>query len=212
MTRSKFPLVTASYAVVLLGTTITLAVVPSPTHDHLLAGSSTDVIHLRRDPLLVLLASLFWLPNDMSIALAPLVVLVLFVAERRFGAVRLIAAFVAGHVAATLLTEGWVWWAVDAGLLGHGHEHRIDVGPSYGTCALIGLLVAALSSRQRMLGWPSPGHSPRPRHPLRTCRGSQVPVTRCNRDPAESTPHPPSDPHRAPRPRAHEPRHCVVAT
>src|SRR6185437_4242327 len=108
-----------------------------------------DVVHLGRDPAVVLVASAFWLPNLESLVLLTLIFLVLAAGERLVGPLRLAVVFVAGHVLATVLTEGTIWIAVDAGWLGTSHEHRLDLGPSYGTCAVLGLLVAALPDRTR---------------------------------------------------------------
>jgi hypothetical protein len=134
---------------VLVATTVLQHVVSGPTRTHLLDGSSTDVGHLTRDPLLVLLASAFWLSDLRSLVLLPAIVAVLYVGERRFGTWRTVAVFALGHVIATLLTELSVLFAVHLGWLTSAHEHRLDVGPSYGTSAVLGLLVATAAPGPR---------------------------------------------------------------
>jgi hypothetical protein len=154
--KRNAPWATATYAAVLFITTVVQHVVLAATRHRLLLGSSTDVAHLARDPALVLLASAFWLPDVTSLLLAPLVLAVLAVGERRFGTARVLVAFAIGHVLSSVLTEGFVWVAVHAGWMSSAHEHRLDVGPSYGTCAVLGLFVAALSTRHRTtayVGW-----------------------------------------------------------
>ena len=152
MSRVRPLPVTACYFVVLVATTITQYAVSPATRHRLLLGSSTDVAHLVRDPALVLVASAFWLPDLTSLLLCPLIVLVLAVAEQRFGAARVVVAFVAGHVVSTLLTEGSVGLGVHLGWLSSSHDHRLDVGPSYGAAAVLGLLVAGLPVAQRRIG------------------------------------------------------------
>ncbi|MFL6239776.1 MAG: rhomboid-like protein [Actinomycetes bacterium] len=152
MRRLRAP-ATVVYALVLVGTTLAQLLVASTTRHRLLTGSSTDVVHLARDPLLVVLASAFWLPDVTSVVLAPLVFLVLGLGERRFGTARMVMTFAVGHLAATLLTEGTVAVGVYAGWLTTSHEHRLDVGPSYGVCAVLGLLVASLPAARRNAGY-----------------------------------------------------------
>src|SRR5690242_12631286 len=55
---------TCSYVLLLLVTTVLLRHVRPGTARTLLAGSSTDVAHLARDPLEVLVASGLWLPGN----------------------------------------------------------------------------------------------------------------------------------------------------
>jgi hypothetical protein len=153
MTRRWWPAAAACYALVLVATTVAQESVTAPTRLRWLRGSSTDVIHLGRDPVLVLFASALWLPALSSLALLGLIFLVLAAGERRFGVLRVAAVFLCGHILATLITEGSVWIGVQAGWLTAAHEHRLDVGPSYGTCAVLGLLVASLSAGTRVFGY-----------------------------------------------------------
>jgi hypothetical protein len=153
MTRRWWPAAAACYVLVLVATTVAQESVTSPTRLRWLHGSSTDVIHLGRDPLVVLFASAFFLPTVTSLALLAPIFLVLAAGERRFGVWRVAVVFVGGHVLATAITEGSVWIAVQAGWLTTAHEHRLDVGPSYGTCAVLGLLVASLPAGRRVFGY-----------------------------------------------------------
>jgi hypothetical protein len=151
--RRWLPVVTCAYLLALIVTTVVQHAVAGSTRHEVLTGSSTDVSHLIRDAPLVLLASAFWLPDLTSVLLAPFVLVVLAVGELRFGAARLVAAFATGHVLATLITEGSVWIGVRAHWLSATHEHRLDVGPSYGTCAVLGMLVAAMPRARRAYGF-----------------------------------------------------------
>jgi hypothetical protein len=153
MRRHWLPVMTGAYLAVLVATTLTQHAVASSTRSRLLTGSSTDVAHLVHDPLLVLVASAFWLPDTTSLVLLPLVIVVLALGERRVGAARTAVAFVAGHLVATLLTQGTVWVGVHGGWLAASHEHRLDVGPSYGACAVLGLLVTTMPAAPRNYGY-----------------------------------------------------------
>jgi hypothetical protein len=153
MKRRRLPVVTTFYVLVLAATTAVQYSVPSQVRHRLLDGSSTDIAHLGRDPLLVLVASAFWLPDLTSVLFLPLVAGVLAAGERRFGATRAVAAFVVGHIGVTLVTEGTVWSLVAAGWLSESHKHRLDVGPSYGACAVFGLLVAAQPWSRRAVAY-----------------------------------------------------------
>jgi hypothetical protein len=135
---------TACYVAVLLVTSAVQIAVPDGTRHALLLGSSSDVAHLTRDPVLALVASAFWLQDATSAALVVLAVLVLAVGERRLGTRHTVVIFVLGHVVATLLTEVPVGVAAHLGWLTSAHDHRLDVGPSYGTYAVAGALALDL--------------------------------------------------------------------
>jgi hypothetical protein len=145
-TPSQAP-ATYIYLTVLVITTSVQLVVSNSTRHALLSGSSTDVHHLRHQPLLVLLLSAFWLSDTTTLLLLPLGIIVLGVAERRFGALRTLIVFLAGHVLATLLTETSVALAVHLDWVGVAHERQVDVGPSYGAFAVVGGLIVTLSSQ-----------------------------------------------------------------
>jgi hypothetical protein len=153
MKTSRLPFATVGYVAVLASTTVVQHVVSARSRHRLLMGSSTDIAHLSRDPLLVLLASAFWLPDTAALLLSPFVVVVLIAGERRFGTRLMVGTFVVGHVLATLLTEAAVAIGVHAGWLSTTHESRLDVGPSYGAAAVLGLLVASLPGAWRRAGY-----------------------------------------------------------
>ncbi|MFJ8492118.1 rhomboid-like protein [Streptomyces sp. NPDC094038] len=113
--------------------------------------SSTDVAHLLRTPVFVLLASALWIAGGLLSPYALAFVLVLTALERRIGGARAILVFLAGHVLATLATEVPVGLAVLAGHLPDTSLHRLDYGISFGVAASIGALSGLLAP---WLRWP----------------------------------------------------------
>ncbi|MGY4924047.1 rhomboid-like protein [Streptomyces sp. 900105755] len=107
--------------------------------------SSTDVAHLLRTPVFVLLASALWIAGGLLSPYAFAFVLVLTALERRIGGARAILVFLAGHVLATLATEVPVGLAVLAGRLPDTSLHRLDYGISFGVAASIGALSGLLA-------------------------------------------------------------------
>jgi len=128
---SRAPL-TAGYLGLLAATSILQMIVPAATRQALLAGSSTDVLHLFSVPARVLLASALWLPDLDWFQTVALFTLVLAPVEARLGTRRLLLIFLTGHVLATLVTELPVAAAIATGHLPATSRARLDVGVSYG--------------------------------------------------------------------------------
>ncbi|WP_246103211.1 rhomboid-like protein [Streptomyces piniterrae] len=119
--------------------------------DELLRGSSTDVVHLARTPLLVLVASALWIAGGMTSAYAVGFLFVLTALERRIGGLRAAAVFFGGHALATLATELPVGFSVAAGQLPDSALHRLDYGISFGVMTCTGALAGLLPAWSR---WP----------------------------------------------------------
>jgi len=117
----------------------------------LLQGSSTDVVHLVRTPVLVLLTSALWIAGGILSPYAITLLFVLAALERRIGGVRTAAVFLLGHVGATLATEVPTGAAVLAGHLPASSLHRLDYGVSFGVAASLGALAGLL---RPWLRWP----------------------------------------------------------
>ncbi|MFF4970999.1 rhomboid-like protein [Streptomyces sp. NPDC001083] len=136
-----------------------LLAVVSTTADHappslvhaLQQGSSTDVAHLVRHPVLVLLASALWIAGGFASMYAAGFVLVLTALERRAGGLRTAGVFLLGHVVATLATEVPVGLSVLTGHLPGSSLHRLDYGISFGVAASVGALAGLLGP---WLRWP----------------------------------------------------------
>ncbi|MEU6378572.1 rhomboid-like protein [Streptomyces sp. NPDC046909] len=142
---------TFGYAAVLAATSL-VTEYADPTLVHsLLQGSSTDVAHLIRTPVLVLLASALWIAGGIASPYVVGFLLVMTALERRIGGLRTAGVFLLGHVLATLLTELPVGLAVLAGHLPDSSLHRLDYGISFGVAAGTGALAGLLSPWVR---WP----------------------------------------------------------
>ncbi|MFF4018252.1 rhomboid-like protein [Streptomyces sp. NPDC001843] len=121
-------------------------------------ASSTDVAHLLRTPVLVLLASALWVAGGLVSPYTLGFVLVLTALERRAGGLRAAGVFLLGHVLATLATEVPVGLAVLAGHLPDSSLHRMDYGISFGVAACVGSLAGLLTPWLRrpllaLAGW-----------------------------------------------------------
>ncbi|MFF7972163.1 rhomboid-like protein [Streptomyces sp. NPDC007905] len=142
---------TFAYASVLALTSLVAACADPALVHTLHEGSSTDVAHLVRTPVLVLLASALWIAGGVVSPYAAAFVLVLSALERRIGGARAAGVFLAGHVLATLATEVPVGLAVLFGRLPVTSLHRLDYGISFGVAASIGALSGLLTP---WLRWP----------------------------------------------------------
>lgn len=142
---------TFGYAAVLAVTSLVTEYADPDLVHTMLQGSSTDVAHLVRTPVLVLLASALWIAGGLLAPYTLGFLLVLTALERRIGGARAAVVFLLGHVGATLLTEVPVGLAVLAGRLPDSSLHRLDYGISFGVAASFGALAGLL---RPWLRWP----------------------------------------------------------
>ncbi|MEU6063570.1 rhomboid-like protein [Streptomyces sp. NPDC047082] len=142
---------TFAYAAVLAVTSLIAAdAAPGLVHS-LYQASSTDVAHLVRTPVQVLLVSALWIAGGVVSPYAMCFLVVLTALERRIGALGAATVFLLGHVLATLATEVPVGIAVVAGHLPGSSLHRLDYGISFGVAASTGALAGLLTP---WLRWP----------------------------------------------------------
>ncbi|MFJ8670690.1 rhomboid-like protein [Streptomyces sp. NPDC093589] len=142
---------TFCYAALLAATSLFAAHANPSLVSELLSGSSTDVVHLARTPLLVLVASALWIAGGLTSAYALAFLVVLTALERRIGGLRTAAVFFGGHVLATLATELPVGFSVAVGQLPDSSLHRLDYGISFGVMTCTGALAGLLPAWAR---WP----------------------------------------------------------
>lgn len=145
---------TLGYAVVLALTSLFAEYGDSGLVDRVLQASSTDVAHLARSPVHVLVASALWVAGGITSAYVIAFLLVLTALERRIGGLRTAGVFLLGHVLATLATEVPVGVSVLVGHLPESSLHRYDYGISFGVAASVGALAGLLRpwSRWAVLG------------------------------------------------------------
>lgn len=142
---------TFCYAAVLAATSLVTEYADPDLVHSLLQGSSTDVAHLLRTPVLVLLASALWIAGGIASPYVVGFLLVMTALERRIGGLRAAGVFLLGHVLATLATEVPVGLAVLVGHLPDSSLHRLDYGISFGVAAATGALAGLLPP---WLRWP----------------------------------------------------------
>lgn len=142
---------TFGYAAVLAVTSYVAAHADPALVRTLQQASSTDVAHLLREPVLVLVTSALWVAGGFASPFVLGFLLVLTALERRIGGVRTAGVFLLGHVLATLATEVPVGLAVWAGHLPDSSLHRLDYGISFGVAASVGALAGLLTP---WLRWP----------------------------------------------------------
>ncbi|MEU3574440.1 rhomboid-like protein, partial [Kitasatospora sp. NPDC036755] len=135
-----------------VGATTTFANLADPELvQRLREASSSDGHNLLQHPLRALVLSGFWVAGEVwvpylwgfALTLAPL--------ERRVGPARAAAVFAAGHVAATLLSQGVVIVAVETGRMAPEAMDHLDVGVSYGVLACLGAVAGLLPRPGRLL-------------------------------------------------------------
>ena len=139
------------YLFILLITTWVLETSSGSVARRLLQERSTNLYHLSRDPVRVLVSSAFWVSSAWQLLLW----LVLFAAlvapvEQWLGTSRTAMVFFAGHIGATLLTAAGLWIAVRTGLAGSSIVNARDVGASYGFLAVAPLLADRMQGRRRL--------------------------------------------------------------
>jgi hypothetical protein len=141
------------YVALLAAGSIVLSLLDTGDHDAVLRFSSTDVDHLSKHPMFVLVTSALWVDGVVDCVLAVLVLgIVATVLERRIGTRWVVAIFASGHVGATLLTEGSVAFGVHYGILPSTAASRLDVGVSYGLAAMLGATAGLLPRPARTIG------------------------------------------------------------
>lgn len=132
------------YAGVIMLTTWIVAGSNQRLASALLRDQSTNLSNLRHHAIDVLLRSAFWSGSSYALPTIALLAVVLAPAEFWLGTRRAILVFAIGHIGATLLTAAGLQLALHFGRAPHGIERTIDVGVSYGTVCVAGVLAYRL--------------------------------------------------------------------
>ena len=145
---------TFMYLFVLLVTTWVLQNSSTRLGNRLLLEQSTNIHELSRQPVRVVVASAFFVP-DIWEFFSWVILFVLFVAplEHRIGSARSAGVFVFGHVGSTVLTAIGLWFAIKSDLVEKSVVNARDVGASYGFVALAVCVAMGLAGRARLLGF-----------------------------------------------------------
>lgn len=142
------------YASVLMVTTWVLAGSNQRLADALLRAQSTNITNLRHHAVDVMVRSAFWSGTSYALPTIALLAVVLAPAEFWLGTRRAVAVFAIGHVGATLLTAAGIALALHFSAAPRGIERTIDVGVSYGTFCIAGVLTYRLPRPWRY-AWPA---------------------------------------------------------
>ncbi|MFW0789264.1 rhomboid-like protein [Gordonia sp. CPCC 205333] len=135
---------TFCWLAILLATTIVQHLLSPGALDTVLANRSTNIDHLTSNPFRVIVLSLFWLDGGGGAAywLPYAVAFAIFLApaERWLGWRRWLAIGFAGHILATLLSEGTLALAIAHDVADDSMRNTQDVGVSYFLAAIIAVL------------------------------------------------------------------------
>jgi hypothetical protein len=137
------------WLMVLLATTIVQHVVSPGSLDDILGRRSTNLENLSEHPLRPMVTSLFWLDGAYWLPYVVAFTVFLAVAERWLGTARFVAVGLAGHVLATLASQGLLDLAIGHGRADPTLRDAIDVGVSYFVAAVIAVLAYRLRSPWR---------------------------------------------------------------
>ncbi|MGW4535121.1 rhomboid-like protein [Nocardia sp. NPDC004340] len=142
---------TYSYVGVLMAVAVALTMVSAPRESRILLHASTNLHNLTNGRFGTLFSSAFLVGEGAATAflIVPMLACLLALAERRFGAVKLVHTFFVGHIGATVLVALGLWVAVQSQLIPGSITMVQDVGVSYGSMTVVGALVAVLPPHRR---------------------------------------------------------------
>lgn len=136
---------------VLLATSLWIRRQSPERRARVLAWNSTSLERLRRAPLVVLVTSGLFVAEGGWLFYAVLFSAFQAPAEHLLGTWRWLAVVAIAHVGATLVSQGYVGWAVHAGRLPRGTLTADDYGVSYAVAGAIGVLAYRIDTPWRYL-------------------------------------------------------------
>lgn len=134
---------------VLLASTLIIRHLSPDQAEILLGNRSTNLHHLREDPVHVLIASAFWLAGGGWFGYAVSYTVFHAQAERWLGTLRWLAVVVIAHVGATYLSEGVLYWAIRHGHAPESAVNTLDYGVSYALAGVVAVLVYRIATPWR---------------------------------------------------------------
>lgn len=146
---------TVGYLAALAWVSTAILTLSPQAHDRLIRHASTNLHNLGHGRLGTLFSSALVVEAGPLYFWMPFLACLLALAELHLHTVRLIVAFVVGHVGATLVVAAALAAAVEFGWMPWSITRATDVGMSYGALAALGALSAAIPRRWRpaWIGW-----------------------------------------------------------
>jgi hypothetical protein len=146
---------TVGYVAVLLAVSCAILLLGPQTRDLVIQDASTNLHNLAHGHVGTLLDSAVVVDAGPLYFWLPFLTCLLVLAELQLHTVRLIVAFLVGHIGATLVVAAALAVAVEIGWLPISVARANDVGMSYGALAVLGALTATLPRRWRTawVGW-----------------------------------------------------------
>jgi hypothetical protein len=146
---------TVGYAGVLLTVSCVILTLGPHAHDMIVERASTNLHNLAHGHLGTLLGSALVVDAGPLYFWLPFLTCLLALAELHLRTIRLMVAFVVGHIGATLLVAAALAAAVELGWMPLSITRASDVGMSYGALAVLGAMTAVIPRRFRAawVGW-----------------------------------------------------------
>ncbi|ORW75274.1 rhomboid-like protein [Mycobacterium saskatchewanense] len=146
---------TLAYAAVLLAISCVILALGPHAHDVIVERASTNLHNLAHGHLGTLIGSALVVDAGPLYFWLPFLTCLLALAELHLRTIRLMIAFVVGHIGATLLVAAALAAAVEVGWLPVSITRVSDVGMSYGALAVLGAMTAVIPPRWRAawVGW-----------------------------------------------------------
>jgi hypothetical protein len=146
---------TVGYVAVLLAVSCAVLALGPHAHDLLVQRASTNLHNLAHGQLGTLLGSALVVDAGPLYFWLPFLTCLLALAELHLRTIRLIVAFVVGHIGATLVVAAALAAAIEFGWLPISIARASDVGMSYGALAVLGAMTAVIPGRWRAawVGW-----------------------------------------------------------
>ena len=146
---------TVGYVAVLLVVSFAILMLGPHARDVIIERASTNLHNLAHGHIGTLLGSAFVIDAGPIYFWLPFLTCLLLLAELQLRTIRLMVAFLVGHVGATLLVAVALAAAVEFGWLPVSIARASDVGMSYGALAVLGVLTATLPRRWQpaWVGW-----------------------------------------------------------
>jgi len=146
---------TVGYVAMLLAISCAILALGPHAHDVLVQRASTNLHNLAHGHLGTLLGSALVVDAGPLYFWLPFLTCLLALAELHLSTIRLVMAFLVGHIGATLVVAAALAGAIEFGWLPISIARASDVGMSYGALAVLGAMTAAIPERWRpaWIGW-----------------------------------------------------------